>query len=117
MSDDWKWFERPSRTTLCASCHGTGTTVRGYALTLDHEPGHREGAPATTIRAVVVGASSIHEAVHEAHAIASHARRPVGFDFNSAFVVVHPVGDPEEIIKAWWLATYGETQEATAKRR
>lgn len=108
------FLQRPTRKHACPRCHGTGQIVESYALA-PSEP--FDGAPPNALHAVVVGASSIHEACTEAVALAARARRPVAFDFSGQIVVATATDNPDQLMRAWWQRQYKETPEESAARR
>lgn len=106
--------ERPPRTRSCSACHA-GAVPDPYRLAFRGTPVN--GAPVTSVMAIVVGASDIRETVQEAHEIAIRAGRPVAFEFSGIPVTVNSSDDLEQVWRAWWQQANGCTPEQTAARR
>lgn len=106
---------RKTRARLCWRCHGCGVVIEPFALAPSDN--QLEDAPDRALCAIVVGASSVFVACHEAAEIAARANRPVAFEFNGQLVVVNAGDDPDRIARAWWERQYGESPEESAQRR
>ena len=124
-SADQRWLEREadmkhlfdSRPIMrtCSCCNGRGSTSGPYFLRFSEDL--ISGVPADVIPAVVVGCASIFNATCEAADIARRGKRSVAFDFNGKIVVVKPGDDANQVARAWWADTYGETLEQSAACR
>lgn len=116
---DTEWFDsRPTRTAVCPKCRGCGNVREEYALhPWNDQLSTIDGAPEGAILAFVGGSFDVFYAAREAGELARRANRPVAFQCIDHSVVVHPIDDPNQVARAWWILQYGETPEATWARR
>ena len=115
MTDAELFDRRPVRTEVCPRCLGCGNVSIGYALY--PQDAQIKGAPKGSIRAFVAGSFDVFYAAREAAELARRADRAVAFKCLDHVVVVRPKDDPDQVARAWWLLQYGETPEATWRRR
>lgn len=98
------------RERACPHCGGTGSVM------VEH-PGGLLRWRAGNEYDVIGGAPSIFEVCNAASLLAQGRGSPVCFDFNGTPVEVHPDDNPVTVANAWWVKTFGETQEESYARR